>query len=75
MATGPMGLIRRLLDGVIGLVPDGGVGGESSAPDIDGRRDMDTEYRQSVLRAKSQMSPDGKGTTSYEHVDRAAKRD
>ena len=69
------GLIRRLVNGVIGLVPDGGIGNDGPAPDGDGRRDTDTAYQLAVLRAKSQMSPDGKGTTSYEPVDRGAPRD
>jgi len=69
------GVLRRLVDGVVGLLPDGGIGSQGSAPDIDGKRDTDTAYRQSVLRAKSQMSPDGKGTTSYEPVDRSPKPD
>ena len=75
MANGKTGLIRRLVDGLIGLLPDGGIGNEGPAPDIDGRRDTDPAYRQSVLRAKSQMSPDGKGTTSYDSADPGAKRD
>ena len=67
-------LIRRIRDGVSGLLPTGGIGDESPAPDIDGRRDTDKAHDEAVLRAKSQMSPSGQGTTSYESVDRGPKQ-
>ena len=69
------GLVRRLLSSVAGLLPDGGIGREGPAPDIDGRRDTDADQRRAVLHAKSQMTLDGHGTTSYEPVDRGASDD
>lgn len=63
-------VIRRMWDGVTGLLPTGGIGDEGPAPDIDGRRDTDAAHNQAVLEAKSQMSPSGAGTTSFEAVDR-----
>ena len=76
MAGERRGLIRRFLDGLVDLLPDGGIGSEGPAPDIDGRRDTDTEYRRAVLAAKSQMPPSGgRGTTSYEPVEQRARRE
>jgi hypothetical protein len=69
------GLVRRLLSGLADLLPDGGVGREDQAPDIPGDRDADSEYRRAVLRAKSQMTSGGQGTTSYESVHRDPPRD
>ena len=69
------GLIRRLSDAVIGLLPTGGIGDEAPPPDIDGRRDTDIAQKQAVLRAKSQMSLHGEATTSYEAVERGPERD
>ena len=69
-------IIRRLLDAVSGLLPDGGIGRDAPAPDIDGRRDSDEDYRRAVLTAKSQMPPSGgHGATSYEQVDSPERRD
>ena len=56
-------------------IPTGGIGDEGPAPDVDGKRDTDVAYRQSVLRAKSQQSPSGQATTSYEPVDRRSLGD
>ena len=69
------GLVRRLVSGLVGLLPTGGIGDEGPAPDVDGKRDTDIAYRQSVLRAKSQQSPSGQATTSYEPVDRRSLGD
>ena len=69
------GFIRRLLRRVADLVPDSGIGRDGAAPDIDGRRDTDNDYRRAVLRAKSQMSSGGQGTTSYEPVERGRSQD
>jgi hypothetical protein len=68
-SNGP-GFVRRLLSRLAGLLPDGGIGREGPAPDIDGRRDTDADYRRAVLRTKSQMSSSGQATTSYEPVER-----
>ena len=75
MSSNDRGFIRRLLGRVADLLPDGGIGHEGPAPDIDGRRDTDTEYRQAVFRTKSQMSSGGQATTSYEPVDRGSQHD
>ena len=70
MSSDQRSLIRRLLSGVLDLLPDGGIGHESPAPDIDGKRDTDTDYRRAVLAAKSEMPPSGgHGVTSYEPVE------
>jgi hypothetical protein len=63
-------LLRRLLQRVADLLPDGGIGRDGHPPDIDGRRDTDADYRRAVLRTKSQMSSGGQATTSYEPVER-----
>lgn len=63
-------LLRRLWAGLVSLLPTGGIGDDGPPPDIDGRRDSDQAYRRAVLTAKSQMSPGGQATTSYEPVDR-----
>ena len=75
MSADDPGLIRRFLSRVLDLVPDAGIGRDAPAPDIDGRRDTDNEYRRSVLRAKAQMSSSGQGTTSYEPVERGPRQD
>jgi hypothetical protein len=75
MGGGRRGFVGRWLDRILGVLPDGGIGQGSRPPDIDGKRDTDIEYRQAVLRAKSQMSSGGQGTTSYEPVDRGSSRD
>lgn len=75
MADQDPGLIRRLMRAITGLLPDGGVDDEAPPPDIDGRRDTDNAQKQAVLRAKSQMTPGGQGTTSYEPVDRGPELD
>ena len=62
--------VRRLVSRVVAMLPNGGIGDEGQAPDLDGKRDTDTAYREAVLRTKSQMSPGGQGTTSYEPVER-----
>jgi hypothetical protein len=67
--------LRRLLGRVVDLLPDGGAGRDNPAPDIDGRRDTDADYRRAVLRAKSQMSQGGQATTSYEPVERGRLND
>jgi hypothetical protein len=68
-------LVSRILGGIVGLLSTGGIGDDGPPPDMDGRRDTDSEYRQSVLTTKSQMTPHGMGTTSYEQVERANKDD
>ena len=75
MSSHGTGLLRRLWSGLVDLLPSGGVGDEGPAPDIDGRRDTDIAHRQSVLRVKSQQSPSGQATTSYEPVDRRSLGD
>ncbi len=62
--------LRRLLDALLDALPDGGASDHGPPPDIDGRRDTDTAYRQAVLRTKSQLSSGGQATTSFEPVDR-----
>ena len=69
MTSNDQGLVRRFLSRVADLLPDGGIGNEGPAPDIDGKRDTDAPYRRAVLKVKSQMSPGGQATTSYEPVD------
>jgi len=64
-------ILGRLWRGLVDLLPTGGIGERGRAPDIDGRRDTDSDHRRAVLTAKSQMSPDGQATTSYEPVDRS----
>jgi|SRR5450759_1742713 hypothetical protein len=75
MSSNERGFIRRLLSRVADLLPDGGIGRDGPAPDIDGRRDTDADYRRAVLRTKSQMSSGGQATTSYEPVDRGSLND
>jgi hypothetical protein len=75
MASQDKGLVARLRDAVIGLLPSGGIGDEAPPPDIEGRRDTDNAQKQAVLRAKSQMSPGGQGTTSYGPVERGPEPD
>jgi hypothetical protein len=70
--TGPL---RRLLRWVIGLLPDGGIGNEGPAPDIDGRRDTDAAYRRTILRMKQNPGDGSHATTSYEGVDRGRLND
>ncbi len=70
MTDGNANRFRRLVDRVLDLLPVGASGGDGPAPDIDGRRDTDADYRRAVLRTKSQMSSGGQATTSYESVDR-----
>ena len=67
--------LSRVLSAIAGLLPTGGIGDDGPPPDIDGRRDTDSEYRRSTLTAKSQMTPHGMGTTSYEQVERAKQDD
>jgi hypothetical protein len=67
--------IRRVIDAVASLLPDGGIGNEGPAPDVDGRRDTDQVRKRAVLHAKSQMSNEGQATTSYEGVDRGRLND
>lgn len=69
MGNGKWGPVRRLVSRVIDLLPDGGIGNDGPAPDVDGKRDTDAADRQAVLRVKSQMSQGGQATTSYEPVD------
>ena len=75
VSSGDPGFVRRMLSRIGDLIPDSGIGRDGPAPDIDGRRDSDLEYRRAVLRAKSQMSSGGQGTTSYEPVERGPQRD
>jgi hypothetical protein len=63
-------LLGRLWSGLINLLPGGSLGEDGPPPDIDGRRDTDSDYKRAVLTAKSQMSSGGQATTSYEPVDR-----
>ncbi len=70
MTTDRPGPIHRLRSFLVDLLPDGGIGREGVPPDADGRRDTDTDQRQAVLRAKSQWSSSGMGTTSWEDVER-----
>jgi hypothetical protein len=65
-----LGIVRRAMGALLGLLPTGGIGDEGPAPDVDGRRDTDADYRRAVLKTKSQMSSSGQATTSYEPVDR-----
>jgi hypothetical protein len=69
------GPIRRAVSRLIDLLPTGGIGDDGPPPDIDGRRDTDTDYRRAVLRTKSQQSQGGQATTSYEPVDRDGLKD
>jgi hypothetical protein len=75
MGKSEPGPVRRLLDRLVDLLPDGGIGREGPAPDGDGTRDTDADYRRAVLRTKSQMSSGGQATTSYEPVDRGPLED
>lgn len=75
MSSENTGVVRRLLGRIADMLPDGGIGREGPPPDIDGRRDTDTEYRRAVLHAKSQMSSGGQATTSYEPVERTSRHD
>ena len=75
MADQDPGPIRRLIRAITGLLPDGGVDDVAPPPDIDGRRNTDNAQKQAVLRVKSQMTPGGQGTTSYEPVEREPERD
>ena len=75
MANDDPGPIRRFVRTITGWLPDGGVDDEAPPPDIDGRRDTDNAQKRAVLRAKSQMTPGGQGTTNYEPVDRGPERD
>jgi hypothetical protein len=75
MSGNEKGILRRLWRGLTDLLPTGGIGDEGPAPDIDGRRDTDSDYRRAVLAAKSQMSSGGQATTSYEPVDRSRLHD
>lgn len=68
-------VLRRLWNGLIDLLPSGGIGDESPAPDIDGHRDTDVQYRRAVLRTKSQWSRGGQATTSWERVERRRVKD
>jgi hypothetical protein len=72
---GDEGLLRRIWRGVANLLPTGGIGDDGPPPDVDGRRDTDAATRQAVLRAKSQQTPGGMGTTSFEPDERPPKRD
>ena len=75
MGNDRRGLVRRVVSSLVGLLPDGGIGNQGPAPDVDGKRDSDVAHRRSVLVAKSQMSSGGQATTSYEPVDRSVLRD
>jgi len=75
MGSSKRGFVRRLLSRVADLLPDGGIGHEGPAPDIDGRRDTDAGYKRAVIHTKSQMTSGGQGTTSYEPVDRGPLHD
>ncbi len=67
--------IRRVIDAVVDLLPDGGIGSDGPPPDVDGRRDTDQVHKQAVLTGKNQMSSSGQATTSYEGVDRGRLND
>jgi len=75
MSSPEKGIARRVVDGLLDLLPGGGLGEAGPAPDVDGRRDTDGDYRRAVLKAKSQMSSGGAATTSYEPVDRGRLND
>ena len=75
MSSSENGILRRLWRGLCDLLPSGGIGDEGPAPDIDGRRDTDADYRRAVLRTKSQWSSGGQATTSYEPVVRSRLKD
>jgi hypothetical protein len=75
MSSNDRGLVRRLLGWIADLLPDGGIGREGPAPDIDGKRDTEYDYRRAVLKTKSQWSSGGQATTSYEPVDRDSLND
>jgi len=70
MTNSRPGPIHRLWSFLVDLLPDGGIGRSGPPPDVDGRRDSDAEEREAVLRAKSQWSSGGMGTTSWEEVER-----
>jgi hypothetical protein len=69
------GIVKRVIDAVSGLLPDGGIGDDGPAPDVDGRRDTDQVRKRAVLDPKMQMSNDGQATTTYEPVDRGRLND
>jgi hypothetical protein len=69
------GIVRRVIDAVGGLLPDGGIGDDGPAPDVDGRRDTDQTHKHAVLTAKTQQPPNGSSMTSYEPVDRGRLND
>jgi hypothetical protein len=75
MSSNENGILSRLWRGLCALLPNGGIGDEGPAPDIDGRRDTDAHYRRAVLRTKSQWSSGGQATTSYEPVVRSRLKD
>lgn len=75
MSSNEQGILRRLWRGLRELLPSGGIGDDGPGPDIDGRRDTDTDYRRAVLRTKSQWSSGGQATTSYEPVERSRLND
>jgi len=69
------GPIRKALDALVDLLPDGGVGNEGPAPDVDGHRDGDQAHKRAVLTTKTQQPPNGSSMTSYEGVDRGRLND
>lgn len=75
MIEEPKDPIRRVIDAVVDLLPDGGIGNEGPAPDVDGRRDDDQVHKQAVLTAKTQAGPNAPAITSYEGVDRGRLND
>ncbi len=66
-------MLSRLLSGIVGLLPDGGIGADGPPPDVDGRRDTDSDYKRALFTAKTQVPPHGSAMTSYEPVERVSK--
>lgn len=63
-------ILGRAWRSLVDLLPGGDIGADGPAPNADGRRDTDADYRRAVLRTKSQWSSGGQATTSYEPVER-----
>ena len=68
-------IVRRVWRGVSDLLPSGGIGMRRRPPDMDGRREADLDYGRAILITKTQMSPGGKATTTFESVERTGSGD